>query len=493
MKRLPNIIFIVMDTLGAQHTSLYGYHRPTTPNLERIAQECTVYQRCFAPGCWTIPSHGSMFTGLYPSQHGANEVSHFLNDNIQHLVPILQMLGYRTFGISSNPIVNPITLCPGFDFFRDFGTLSSVIDHDFQHFLPCSGAKNRLRTLLRRVRQNLNLKIDDWGRKKGGGESLWKLYYSLKSLVYLTLNQNPIAKSAPFTESTVSLFQEIIERQSAYDDRPFFLFINFMEAHEFINPPRKWRQFSSPFDTQLLMLQHCYKLRPDAVRGLLRVNRNLYDDAIRYQDAAISMIWKTLKESIFDENTAFILTSDHGEHFGEKERYQHQLSLYNELVWIPLLARFPSGLKRAEREERLVSLTDLYATILDLAESPFPHPESSISLLGTEVREFAVSQIVLPERWVYIQSYRTNWNDREVIDFPLPILAMMSASGRKAILRHDDSFELYDLNVDMAEENDLAPDLPAEARANLRLMFDQIKNETGYFEARESALKITEQ
>ena len=79
-KKLPNIIFLVLDTVGAQHLSLYNYHRPTTPNLERIARDCTVYTRCFAPACWTVPSHASMFTGLYPSQHGAFENRYLLRE-----------------------------------------------------------------------------------------------------------------------------------------------------------------------------------------------------------------------------------------------------------------------------------------------------------------------------------------------------------------------------------------------------------------------------
>ncbi|MBW2135836.1 MAG: sulfatase-like hydrolase/transferase, partial [Deltaproteobacteria bacterium] len=66
---LPNIIMIVMDTVGAKHMSLYGYHRRTTPNLEEIAKESTFYSRCYAPGNWTLSSHASLFTGLYPSEH----------------------------------------------------------------------------------------------------------------------------------------------------------------------------------------------------------------------------------------------------------------------------------------------------------------------------------------------------------------------------------------------------------------------------------------
>ena len=120
--KLPYIILMVLDTVGAKHLSLYGYKRPTTPNLERIAKECTVYTRCFSPACWTVPSHASMFTGLHPSQHGAFESRFLLRDNLPHLVPALKDFGYDTIGISTNSLVSPASgICQDFDEFHDLG------------------------------------------------------------------------------------------------------------------------------------------------------------------------------------------------------------------------------------------------------------------------------------------------------------------------------------------------------------------------------------
>jgi arylsulfatase A-like enzyme len=110
-----------MDTAGAKHMSLYGYHRRTTPNLERIAEECTVCTRCFAPSCWTIPSHASLLTGFFPSQHGAHEANRSLTEKVHHFVSICKSLGYRTFGISSNDLISTVTgICQGFDYFTYF-------------------------------------------------------------------------------------------------------------------------------------------------------------------------------------------------------------------------------------------------------------------------------------------------------------------------------------------------------------------------------------
>ena len=142
---LPNIILMVLDTVGAKHLSLYGYQRTTTPNLEKIAQESILYSRCFAPACWTVPSHASLFTGLYPSQHGAFESRFLLRDNLPHMVPTLKTIGYSTIGISTNSLVSPASgLCQDFDEFHDLGSedFSRILGglHGSGHKEGCTGS-----------------------------------------------------------------------------------------------------------------------------------------------------------------------------------------------------------------------------------------------------------------------------------------------------------------------------------------------------------------
>ena len=91
-KQKSNIMVVVMDTVAAKHMSLYGYNRLTTPNLERIAAESTLYTRCFSPADWTPPAHASLFTGLYPSGHGISGQFRFLDTNFPHLISIFHLL-----------------------------------------------------------------------------------------------------------------------------------------------------------------------------------------------------------------------------------------------------------------------------------------------------------------------------------------------------------------------------------------------------------------
>ena len=115
----PNIILILMDTAGAKHMSIYGYHRRTTPQLERLAEKATVFSRCFAPGSWTLPSHASLFTGLYPSEHtvdGDDIDNLVLSPTYQHLVNILKQANYFTYAVTnSSLVVRVYGICRDFD------------------------------------------------------------------------------------------------------------------------------------------------------------------------------------------------------------------------------------------------------------------------------------------------------------------------------------------------------------------------------------------
>ena len=105
----PNILLIVMDATRASNLSCYGYFRPTTPNLERFAERCTVYESAISPAGWTLPAHASIFTGLYPSKHGAVEQHKYLDRAYPVMAECLRLHGYRTVALCNNRYVGPAT------------------------------------------------------------------------------------------------------------------------------------------------------------------------------------------------------------------------------------------------------------------------------------------------------------------------------------------------------------------------------------------------
>jgi arylsulfatase A-like enzyme len=486
--KLPNIVLIIMDTVGAKHMSLYGYHRKTTPNLERLANYCTVYTRCFAPACWTLPSHGSMFTGLYPSQHGAYEGRFLLDDNSQHIATALKMSGYRTFGISSNGLVSPAAgMCPDFDYFKDFG--GTFLDLFMRGYNPVdppekSEELDKLSGLLfegltKRERLEKLIKYTlETGEWKAALASLAR---SLRNRLDGLFFPNPMDNSARFTEKTVKIFPGLLEEGNA---QPVFIFINFFEAHEFYRPPRRWRQFSRWNDRQLWPIGHSNsKSDKSLLAHFTEINNNLYDDELYYLDHKIGQMWDILRNSPAADSTVFILTSDHGEHFGEKNHYGHALSLYNELLWVPMLIHFPQGMADQGPVGKLVSLNDVYATLLDLANSPLPRPETSSSLLQSTGREIALAQYIYPEQnKMELEGLRKQY-ELNGLRFSPPIFAVITDAGKKIIQRRDQSLEIYDLRTDMDEKHNLAPAMPSEALENIAGMVEVFKVDTAYNDA----------
>ena len=487
-QKLPNIIFIVMDTMGAKHMSLYGYPRRTTPHLERLAEASTVYSRCFAPACWTTPSHASMFTGLYPAQHGAYEGRYLVYDNIQHLVPALSSVGYRTYGISSNYLVAPASgMCQGFEHFVDFGP----------GFLNLFGTHNGAAAdnefSLRLAEQNISNMKDkirsafDYLRETGRYRDLLQkalLSFKLRTLEFLetSLKLSPVSYSARYTEKTVKLYQEILKKHCSQNDRPFFIFMNFLEPHQFYYPPTKYRQFSKKEDKQKQRISSFYYLKDKTyVSDQMEVYRKLYDDELYYVDSVINRLWVSLKESPLFDDTIFIITSDHGEHFGEKGHFGHELSLYNDLIWVPLLIKFPGDLVKHGVDDRLVSLNDLYSTILDLADSPLPRPFTSKSLLDQEHREVVLSQIVNPDIWRgSLQSKRET--HPKGVGFSPPVICAINSKGLKLIENKDSSLEAYDLLRDPEEHHDLTSDLPHDALEGMKYFMGIQKEESGFLD-----------
>jgi len=490
----PHLVLIVLDTTGARHLSLYGYPRPTTPHLERLAADCRVYRRCYATGCWTVPSHASMFTGLYPSQHGACEGNFLVGDNVQHLTGVLKMAGYRTIGISSNGLVSPATgLCGTFDEFTDFGA------HDLDRFVHHltgggpAGAGELGRRLKQAVtfREAVSIALTYLAETGGVGPLSRTAWQLARRLLRELWRPSPVAKSAGYTEKTLALAHRTLARLAREPGQPYFLFINLMEAHQTYRPPLRWRRFSRLTDRAWVDPQRFYR-RPDSLE-LLAVYRDLYDDEILYQDDVLRRLWEILRQTPGWENTAVIITSDHGEHLGEKGHYTHILSLYNELVWVPLLIRYPRGWAEPGPDDRLVSLCDIYATVLDLIGCPLPRPDTSSSLLEAPARETAAAQLLYPEMWRSQWNYRAERAREAGETFSPPAVALFLENGLKIIQRWDGELEIYDVQRDPEENHNLAPRLAPEVLAHFRDMVTLHQEETGYQARRQEILRLRRQ
>lgn len=401
----PNIVLVIMDTVRPDHLSVYGYERPTSPFLRDLAASSTRYRNAYSTSAWTFPSHASIFTGLYPAAHSAHWEHLQLDDHLVTLPEVLREAGYRTVGISQNPlIVRSLGFGQGFDLLIDRDDLGATPDvaREFERFLDSRGHE------------------------------------------------------------------------------PFFAFANIMAAHAPYNSSGEF--FGSFLTDQAYAEQVDWEFDPDFVVGKETLPGELklhmtahYDAEIRFVDATIERIANALKEKGFWDSTVFIVTSDHGEALGERGYVRHQFSLYENVIRVPLIVRYPPIFPRAEIAS-FVQLTDLFPTLLSIAglRDDYPSQGRSLPIADTDVARPVVAEYYLHRRF----------QGREAAS-PAALGSWSSFNRRlqairvgewKLIRGSDGRLELYNLREDPAETQNLSGEsgtLAAE-EALARLLDEEI-------------------
>ena len=409
----PNVLLIILDTVRAASLSLYGYERATTPNLERWARRGVVFERAVAPTSWTLPSHGSFFTGRPPHELSTHWLVP-LDDTHRTLAEAFRKNGYRTAGFVANLqyATAEMGLSRGFDTYRDYQISASQIlmNSTLGRFLT---ARRSLRTLVgsdqivgRKSASALNREFVDWTRDLG--------------------------------------------------ERPFFAFLNYYDAHDpYLPPDSFYRAFSGQSRSNQLSPLRRLSVR-ERRAGLdaqaYRIEMDSYDGSIAYLDHELDRLFRDLEQRGLLSNTLVIVTSDHGEEFGEHGLFFHGNSLYLPALHVPLAMWFPERVPESVRINEPVSLIDLAATIAELAslkdDSPFPGrslvPSWTKQLRPAEpVRSELQKGIRLPD-W-----YPVSGGD----------MSSLVWAGKHYIRNGDGREELYDWNNDRGETRNLA-DMP---------------------------------
>ncbi|WP_210420434.1 sulfatase [Aquisphaera giovannonii] len=324
-----NVLLIVWDTVRASSLSAYGYPRETTPNLQRWARRGVRFDRAAVTAPWTFPSHASFLTGEWPFRINS-QWEHHLDPSVPTLSAALASRGYETAGFAAN---------------TSFCSYENGLNRGFLHYedypLTPTSALGRTAAgnwLLRQVAYR-----DDYFEQK---------WIERQSRDGARLNE--------------AFLRWLAGRRV---DRPFFAFLNYYDAHDPYIPPRAFAgRFGTrpqgPADEEFLM-QFARPTRNFGLREAV-LARDCYDDCIASLDDQLGRLLGELDRLGTLANTTVIVTSDHGEAFGEHGRFGHGGSVYMEEVWVPLVIvspDAPAGRTIAEP----VSLRDLPATAVDLA------------------------------------------------------------------------------------------------------------------------------
>ena len=411
----PNILFIVMDTTRADHLSCYGYKLNTSPNLDKIAGEGVLFRRVISPSSWTLPSHVSMFTGLSPIEHGIGYASPYLPEQIETLAGILKKESYRSLGYSNNPWVSFFTgMSRGFD--------------DFQV-----------------------------GWKKHEGRYLYNVIYD-RLIEILKRNDPEWSVEDHGAAKTTKYVSEWIEKDSK---SPFFIFINYMEPHLPYKPPPPYDSLFMPDNISFEEIQR-FAPNPEDIRTLmvprqrsqkeLSVISALYDGEINYLDGKIWRLYMQLKDSNILDNTLLIITSDHGDNLGDHGIVGHAYGLFNTLLEVPLIIRYPKYFKPGLTINDNVQATDIFYTIMEIAGiERNPSSLGLVKSLNRRIKEQDYQKIMIAEHDKPIDNL--NWAKKEGIniDHLNKDRSAIIFNGYKYIQTSKGEEELYDLGNDPGE------------------------------------------
>jgi len=352
----PNVLFLILDTVRAQSTSLHGYSRRTTPRLDALADSGVRFDNAYATAPWTLPSHASLFTGRYPHELSADWVTS-LDRADSTLAERFSAAGYVTGGFVANYMVSrEAGIARGFthydDFQRDIAQLamSSAFTSWLAHWPRLRRPLAWFDHVNRRQAHEVNAAVLRWIRTRGR--------------------------------------------------RPYFAFVNYFDAHEFYLPP-------APFDTMFgpdsarknwniaFSMPNggtAYRANKEAMKPHeVRAELDAYEASIAYLDSQIGALLDSLGPPRplgapgalgglgALSNTIIVVTSDHGEHFGEHGRFTHGSTLYPQVLHVPLLiygpGRVPSGVRVRDR----VTLRDIAATIEHVALGTSRLPGSTLA------------------------------------------------------------------------------------------------------------------
>ena len=314
-----NVLVIVLDAVRAEDLSVYGYGRSTTPNLERLAERAVVFDRAISTAPWTLPTHASIFTGHYPHEMSADwEVP--LDDTYPTLAERLRDRGYLTGAFFGNELYG----------LPDFG-----LSRGFVHY-------------------------KSWKLNFEGVLGASRLGWYLEGGFNWLTHSYMVAGRRKAAEINQLLLNWLPESGS----RPFFAFVNYMDAHQPYDPP-------APYDLKFSMSEP-----PTRVSGGERHSeveatgmRDAYDGAIAYEDMQLGVLFRELQRRGQLWNTLVVVTADHGEEFGEHSWFSHGNGLYFPALHVPLLISFPGRIPGGVRVVEPVTLRDLPATVVDLLRS----------------------------------------------------------------------------------------------------------------------------
>ncbi len=321
----PNILLCTIDALRADYLRLYNPDAAAhTPNLDAFAEDSVLFYHAFSQASWTKPSYGTMFTGLYPTAHGATTKTAVLSPEVETVAGLLGRSGYFSKGFSNNP-----NMTRAFGMHQGF-TEYTELKPSLLFAAPDSAVHLSMYNVLRRVFMMVE------GRLRGGRLRITDYYQPAEVITKTTLDW--------------------LDSEEALDNAPFFLYLHYMDTHDpFMN-----------HDEPGIGYARARKEHPDPER-YKEPMKEAYISEIVYLDYHLGALFDGLKERGLYDNTVIVFVSDHGEEFYDHGGWWHGMTLYEEQLRVPLLIKLPDGLHGGVANYDIARLVDIAPTMLHFA------------------------------------------------------------------------------------------------------------------------------
>ncbi len=386
----PNLVLCVVDTLRADAVAPIGGPPEASPELSRWAGQGVVFENAHAQSSWTKTSMASLLTSLWPRTHGVATPNDGLGEEALTVAEVLRAGGYRTYAVQSNGWLE-----------QTFGFQQGFDHYAFPH----------------------------------GGPAPW-----MRSALW------------PHADNVYREAARLLEAHP--QGVPFFLYLHFMDVHEYAAPPD--------------------------VERVGKGHEGAYHTALRFVDEVLERTRRALDDADLLDTTVLILASDHGEAFGEHGVHGHARSVRAVETHVPLIVRWPFEAAPVRVRARVRNL-DIAPTLLDLAGLPPTAGFEGTSLLPL-VSEAADRRAAAGDR--------ENYASLRARLFPDARLQEAVADGPWRLLRDEDGVErLYDRSIDPDEHVDLAG-MEAPARARLAAKLDAHLDRTARTGVAESGVRI---
>lgn len=465
----PHVLIFLFDALSAFNLSVHGYPRRTSPNLERFGEISTVYHFHHSAGNFTTPSTASLFTGVYPWNHRAFNLSGLARPELVGHSLFDRLTGYHHLAFTQNVYTDMLlhqfgTGLDQYEVLDRFALVSSAIYPHLTPNDPIFGMKSLDQFLFKReeahgslfasIFNDLALQIRSQQQAKAWAE----IYPS--GLPRLANTDVQFAFSQ-LTDGLIELTKSLVEPTLAY--------FHLMPPHAPYLPARPYLgAFNKDGFTPQPLKKH--RLAAGVSQERLDSQRQLYDEFILNLDSEFGRLLDHLEQSGLLESSYVFFTSDHGEMFERGASGHSTPLLFEPGIRIPLMIHAPGQQERADIRT-LTSNVDLLPTLLSIAGDPIPAESEGLLLPGLGLLENSEE----PDRRAYVIEAKANAAYQ-----PLKKASTALLQGKLKLVHYQgyrhyrDEYELYDLESDPLEQNNRFDDHPAAQ--DLRRALDEAQD-----------------